>query len=75
MIVPEYCPILGIKLKSGKESSIDSSPSLDRIIPEMGYVRGNVHVISNKANTIKNNASPEEIMKVAIYFKKKSEKI
>jgi hypothetical protein len=67
--VPTHCPILGIELMVGKGRSVDSSPSLDRIVPELGYVKGNVHVISQKANTIKNNATPEELMKVAEYFK------
>ncbi len=47
-----------------------SSPSLDRIIPEKGYVKGNVIVVSNKANVIKNNATPEEIIAVGEFYKK-----
>jgi hypothetical protein len=44
------------------------SPSLDRRVPELGYVKGNVEVISMKANAIKSYAAPEEIMLVARYF-------
>ena len=39
----------------------EDSPSIDKIIPELGYVRGNVWVVSNKANRIKNNATLEEL--------------
>lgn len=39
----------------------EDSPSIDKVIPELGYVRGNVWVISNKANRIKNNATLEEL--------------
>jgi hypothetical protein len=67
--IPEFCPVLGIKLERGIGKSSASSPSLDRIKPSLGYVRGNVHVISQKANLIKNDATPEELMKVANYFK------
>ena len=56
LIVPDLCPILNIKLeyKIGKGPS-DNSPSIDRIIPEKGYVKNNVRIISNRANKLKNN--------------------
>lgn len=59
--LPEKCPLLEISLTVGYGSSQENSYSLDRIIPELGYVKGNVWVISNKANTIKNNASLNEL--------------
>lgn len=59
--IPNYCPVLGIPLEVGAESGHDSSPSLDRIDPDLGYVPGNVQVISNRANTLKSNASSEEM--------------
>ena len=67
--IPEHCPVLGIKLEPGsKYCARDSSPSLDRIIPELGYVPGNVEVISNRANKLKNDATPEELRLVAEYY-------
>lgn len=63
-IMTYTCPVLGIPLVFGGPSREDS-PSLDRIVPELGYVVGNVIVISNKANSIKNSASASEIRKVA----------
>ena len=59
--LPEKCPLLEIPLTVGYGSSQENSYSLDKIIPELGYVKGNVWVISNKANAIKNNASLEEL--------------
>lgn len=70
VIIPEFCPVLGTPLKwnvGQRASSNRSSPSLDRVIPELGYVKGNVVVISNRANHLKNNASPEELRLVADY--------
>ena len=58
------CPIFKKEFKIGDPKK-QFSPSLDRIYPERGYVIGNVVIISNRANTIKNNATSEEIMKVA----------
>lgn len=67
--IPERCPILGMILKISNEHSSGNSPSVDRIDPTQGYVRGNIQVISHKANTIKNNATTEELRKVAKYMK------
>lgn len=60
-ILPEKCPLLEIPLTVGYGSSQENSYSLDKMIPDLGYVKGNVWVISNKANMIKNNASLEEL--------------
>lgn len=72
IIIPEYCPILGIKLernlKGGKP--LDSSPALDAIIPNKGYVRGNIAVISHRANRIKTDASLEELERVTEWLRK-----
>lgn len=58
---PGVCPILGIKIERSGIKNIKTSPSVDRIIPELGYVKGNIQVISNKANTMKSDATPEEL--------------
>jgi len=72
IIIPTICPVLGIPLKSGLGKGIiqPNSPSLDRIIPEKGYVRGNIVVMSNKANTMKSNATLEEMIKLGEFAKK-----
>lgn len=62
IVIPEKCPYLGIQLVPFSEWS---SPSLDRIIPELGYVKGNIQVISTKANTMKNNATRDELVAFA----------
>jgi hypothetical protein len=61
--------ILGIPLVMGDKYAHDNSPSLDRIIPELGYVKGNIMVISHKANTIKSNANIEELEKVFCFIR------
>jgi hypothetical protein len=65
LVMPEYCTVLGIKLEFNKGRARDNSPSIDRIKPELGYVRGNVRVISNRANLLKTNATAEELRLVA----------
>ena len=64
---PMTCPVLGIELDWRNRVSASNSPSLDRIIPELGYVRGNVMVISNRANMIKSNATAEELKALVKY--------
>lgn len=58
---PKVCPILGLELSRNTGTAASTSPSVDRIIPELGYIKGNIQVISNKANTMKNDATPEEL--------------
>lgn len=63
--IPDNCPLLGIPLIKGKKSVQENSPTLDRIDSSKGYIKGNVWVISYKANTIKSNATPEELLRIA----------
>jgi len=74
--IPERCPILGIKLERGNgAANRDSSPSLDKIYPDKGYVKGNVQVISDLANRMKQNATFAQMVilgKWAEPFTKKS---
>jgi hypothetical protein len=71
------CPVLGFEMSVGLDENgrPDTSPSLDRIIPEKGYVQGNVVVVSTRANVIKTNATPEEIRKVADFYEKVFEQL
>jgi hypothetical protein len=70
IVIPNVCPVLGIQLIQGDGVSFDGSPTLDRIIPELGYTKGNIIVVSMKANRIKNNATLEELKKVYEYYGK-----
>ncbi len=63
--VPSMCPVLGFPLAVGsKQGGSFNSPSLDRRIPALGYVKGNVAVISRRANMIKCDASLAELQLV-----------
>lgn len=75
LVMPDTCPVLGIKLAVSNGHATDSSPSIDRMVPELGYVRGNVAIISHKANTIKNNATVEELEMVISWLKHRYQKL
>jgi hypothetical protein len=65
IVIPTHCPILGIPLSlSNTSGQVDTSPSLDKYIPSLGYVKGNVNVISMRANVIKNSATTAEVRKL-----------
>jgi hypothetical protein len=65
------CPVLGVPYETGKDHiPHPHAPSLDRIDPALGYVPGNVVVISRMANTIKHDASFEQIGKVYRWLKR-----
>lgn len=64
--IPDTCPLLGIPLTTGIGGIglNEGSPTLDRIDSSKGYIKGNILVISHKANRIKNDASLEELLKI-----------
>jgi predicted DNA-binding protein YlxM (UPF0122 family) len=70
LVFPTHCPILGIELdyfsQNGRQ---ENSPSFDRIDPSKGYIKGNVAVISWRANRIKNDGTAEEHQKIASFMK------
>lgn len=69
--IPERCPALGVKLTPGnKKGPLPHAPSLDRIKPELGYIPGNIQVISFRANTMKTNATLAELRQFAIWVLK-----
>lgn len=70
--VVHVCPVLGIPLDytaRGKKGCRPNSPSVDRIVPALGYVPGNIIVVSHRANTIKNDSSPDELQAVADFYR------
>ena len=69
-ITPDTCPVFNIVFEWGASGLgfgkfKPNSPQLDRIIPELGYVFGNVAFISHRANRIKDNGTMEEHYAIA----------
>lgn len=61
IVIPETCPLLGIRIKGNLVKLCDSSPTLDRIKQDKGYTKDNIWVISYKANRSKNNLTIDEM--------------
>lgn len=70
IVIPNFCPILGIPivLNVGNGRS-PSSPSLDRVDNSKGYIKGNICVISDRANRLKGDGTIENFEKLLEYMK------
>ena len=68
------CPITGLPFqfgyKNNKKINKNYSPSLDRIIPSKGYVQGNVMIICDLMNRMKQDSTFDDIEKLYNYYLK-----
>ena len=75
-IATDFCPIFGTPFNWGQGSKLsDWSPSLDKIIPEFGYIKHNVIFICQLANRIKQNVTENEIYLVADWTHEERKKV
>ena len=71
IVFPTHCPILGIELDYfSDQGRKENNPSFDRKDSSKGYVKGNVFVISWRANRIKNDGTAEEHRQIAEWMQK-----
>ena len=69
-IAPDNCPVFGFELDwngwgTGEGKAKENSPSLDKIDPNKGYIKGNVMWLSWKANRLKSNVTHKDLMILA----------
>lgn len=69
------CPVFGTPMVfggkgKGQKGATSNSPTIDRIIPELGYVPNNVIWVSHLANAIKHTASVDELFTVAQFYQR-----
>lgn len=72
LIVPDVCPVLGTPFDFSSAQSARAkprNPSVDRHDNDLGYVPGNVRVISLRANMLKSDATIAEMERVLAYMK------
>jgi hypothetical protein len=68
--IPSVCPVFGFEFEvSDGRGPSDKSPSLDRIDPKKGYVKGNIQIISFKANRMKSDCYVEDVEKLLCFMK------
>ena len=59
--IPTHCPYLNVELDYDGTRGKNAA-SIDKIIPELGYTKGNIQIISMLANQMKSNATIEELL-------------
>ena len=64
-IAPDKCPVLGVPFERGVAGFSPYAPSVDRKENSKGYVRGNIEIMSMRANSMKYSANDDELMKFA----------
>lgn len=65
---PVTCPVLGIPLAFNRERPEDNSFSIDRIDSSKGYEPDNIVVVSTRANTLKSDATLDEMKRLVEYY-------
>ena len=70
LALPSHCPIFGIPLNRGLGVGRQNSPSVDRIDNSKGYVKGNVVVVSLKANAMKRDATLDDLKRMVNFYEK-----
>lgn len=68
--IPEVCPILGMTIVVNTGIPGPNSAALDKIVPELGYVAGNVQVLSMQANMMKSYANTQQLLMFADWIYK-----
>lgn len=79
-VATDDCPVFKVPFKwgaseMGKGNTDNNAPSLDRIVPTLGYVRGNVAFISYRANVIKQDVTEVELYAVADWLHDKRKEV
>lgn len=69
VVVPKTCPVLGIPLFVCNGCVGANSPTIDRIDHKGGYIKGNIIVVSHRANTIKSDATMDELELVSKFYR------
>lgn len=69
--LPDSCPVLRIPIRYGNSvAGIDrnNAASVDRVNPSLGYIPGNVAILSLRANRLKNNSTVDELYDIIHYM-------
>ena len=69
ILIPEKCPVFGFNLKREDRETWMFAQSVDRIDSSKGYIKGNVTVVSRRANILKRDATLEELEQLFNYYK------
>lgn len=70
IVWPSHCPVFNVPLEYDcLENAKDNSASFDKVVPKLGYVKGNVRIISHRANWLKQDSTIEQLENIIRYMK------
>ena len=69
IIIPKYCPILHVQFQIGEGKKHKYSATVDRLDNDKGYTKDNIVVVTNIANTVKNNGSVDDLSRIINFLK------
>ena len=72
IVIPAKCPVLGVPLHREERNSWINAPSIDRIDSTKGYTPDNIVIVSRRANILKKDATPQELIALADFYKRYS---
>ncbi len=73
VVIPERCPVFGTTFRDaakGRNFAQSYAPSIDRIDSTKGYTRDNIVVVSCRANSLKSDATIDELVKISRFYQK-----
>jgi len=68
IVIPDYCPVLNIKLETGDRKNHENAPSIDRIDNNKGYIKSNIMIMSTRANKLKKDATIDELIMIGNFY-------
>lgn len=68
LVIADKCPVLGIPMRILSKSR-NNRATVDKKDPGKGYTKGNVVVISGRANMLKTDATIDELKAIIKYMK------
>lgn len=68
VVIPDFCPVFGIKLQREGKDTWRNAPSIDRIDNTKGYTKENIVIVSRRANILKKDATFDELEMLANYY-------
>ena len=74
IIIPDICPVLGIKLFRESKKDWHHAPSIDRVDNTKGYLKNNIMIISRRANILKKDATFDELIMIGKFYSELQEK-
>ena len=67
--LPRNCACCNIEMGSEKVNGKSRWPSVDRVDPKKGYIRGNIKIICYRCNVLKSDGQIEEFEAIARYMR------